>query len=640
MGIRAWLFVVTAGNVLVCGAISDGTACDEVGAAESASQRSTSSIASSAALNRLAFGYSSSCPSILRPMGDSPASLHGIGRPTSPIARSRVQPRLADSPSSSAKPIPTASSDGNASYSSYSIGLDEYGGVLEAPSPRGGTGYFHLEKTAGGRWLLVSPQGHYMWMLSVSGLDPHDGGPNYAHRIAAKYGSAAVWARQALLRITSWGFNIVGEYYAVGGYNVLPVTTYHMPPNPIRMPFVRLIRPSRWCTDSNYQVKNLFHGTNPAIFSVERSFPDVFDPNWTTCANYVGANGGGEFQPPLSPTISWMLGTAVDEGDDIFGFTRATHPHLGWIVAISSPIQTSGNGIPYTKQSVYAKLQWQKYLQAKYHTIVFLNKAWGSTYTSFGSAGGWPKSTTRGSGLMDEDGSSPWIGKGSSGLSGANPKTKADLDDFLGQIADQYFKTLRQACKSAFPNHLVLGPGSLHAATYPQVLQKAGQYLDLPEVWVEPISVNDLAHAYTVSGRPMYAFTTVTSQEDTEANGGAPWGGACTGNYDFCTQSERGTGYQNLVKNYWNTKASDGSYPIVGFSWWEWADKVVGGESMNFGLVSQYDNSYDGREDQIAEETDPWGYKAGAEPARHGDFLTAVREANLSILRNIAKQRN
>jgi hypothetical protein len=74
----------------------------------------------------------------------------------------------------------------------------------------------------------------------------------------------------------------------------------------------------------------------------------------------------------------------------------------------------------------------------------------------------------------------------------------------------------------------------------------------------------------------------------------------------------------------------------MGQDWWEWADKVVGGEDMNFGLVSQYDNAYDGREDQIAVGADSWGYATGNEPHNHGDFLDSVLSENLTVLRAIA----
>ena len=536
--------------------------------------------------------------------------------------------------------ITATDSVGNSTSKSFNVQvfeqpLDQYGGLANAPSASGGSGYFRLEKTPGGRWLLVTPAGHYMWMNAVSSLAHGDGGTTYSTAIAKKYGNATTWANQATRRVKSWGFNVIGDYYDAGSYNVLPVKTYNLPANLTPMPFIRLIKPSSWCLGSTYQVKNLYAATNHTYLNIARGFPDVFDPNWSSCANYVGANGGGEFQPALPNTTPWMLGTAVDDGDNIFGFTRSTEPHLGWVTAVTSPLQVSSGSIVYTNQTVYAKQQWQSYLQAKYVTIAALNTAWGSTYTTFGSAGGWPKSTTHGTGLMDEDGSSSWIGTGVNGptITRANAAAAADMDAFLTMIADKYFSTLRTACKTAYPNHLVLGPGSLNAQTYSPVMQKAGQYMDLPQVWVEPVSTSTLPYAYNVMGKPMYVFTTQTSNEDSDGNTGAPWGGACTGDYDFCTQADRGTGYQNVINSYWNTQGADGSYPVVGSAWWEWVDKVSEGE--NFGLVSVWDNAYDSLEDQVSAGRDSWGFVTGNQPHDHGDFLGAVTQQNLDIMRAI-----
>src|SRR6266849_6223589 len=528
---------------------------------------------------------------------------------------------------------------------SASTGLDQYGGVVGVVSPNGGTGFFRVEETTTNhRWVLVDPMGNYFWMFSVYYLDLVDGGTKYANAVQAKYPSG-VWQQQEVLRLKSWGFKTIGPGYATGSHNVLPVPTFNLPANPQKMPFIRKLDLGNWCMGSStYVVKNLYNGTNSAVFFLGRDFPDVFDSQWTACVNYFGANGGGEFSPPISQTEPWMVGTWIGDSDYLYGFGRGpstpggSHPHLGWVAAITSPTQTTGPGgttgrgpFTYTDTVVHTKVQWQAYLQAKYGTIAALNAAWGSTYTTFSSSGGWPKKTTGGTGLMDEDGSSPWMGNGSSGLTGANANAKVDMDAFLAQIADQFYKTAVGGVKAAFPSHLVFGPGSLNAQTYSQVLQKAGQYLDVLEVWVEPIYISGLVNAYNTSGKPMIVWTTLMSQQDSSTNSGAPWGtGACTGDYDFCTQDLRGQGYANLVQNYWNTQATDGSYPVLGFNWWQFTDNM--NEGVNFGLVDVLDNAYNGLEDRIATGIDPWGYPTGGETINHGDFLTSLQNQNLAIL--------
>jgi hypothetical protein len=60
---------------------------------------------------------------------------------------------------------------------------------------------------------------------------------------------------------------------------------------------------------------------------------------------------------------------------------------------------------------------------------------------------------------------------------------------------------------------------------------------------------------------------------------------------------------------------------------------------MNFGLVSQYDNAYDGLEDQIGTGADSRGNLTRSEPHNHRDFLRAVTLENLKILRAVAGAR-
>ncbi|HVB34582.1 MAG TPA: hypothetical protein VNJ52_09455, partial [Patescibacteria group bacterium] len=169
--------------------------------------------------------------------------------------------------------------------------------------------------------------------------------------------------------------------------------------------------------------------------------------------------------------------------------------------------------------------------------------------------------------------------------------------------------------------------------TYPQVLQAAGKYLDVVEVWVEPKDVNTLADAYNIAGKPVIVWTTETSQEDTEIHGSKPWGGACNGNYDFCTQGERGRGYDHLIRAYWNSQSPQGTHFVLGIDWWAWSDQVTNGERMNFGLVDLHDHRYDGREAADSSGSRRCGEctKVAAGREQQDDFLAWVIRANQAI---------
>src|SRR5262245_20108675 len=68
--------------------------------------------------------------------------------------------------------------------------VDQYGGYTVMPSPRGGTGFFRVEKF-GNRWMFVTPEGHALWMAGVYALDSggatSDQGIGYDQIIAQKY---------------------------------------------------------------------------------------------------------------------------------------------------------------------------------------------------------------------------------------------------------------------------------------------------------------------------------------------------------------------------------------------------------------------------------------------------------------------
>ncbi|HEV2397301.1 MAG TPA: hypothetical protein VGS27_10210, partial [Candidatus Sulfotelmatobacter sp.] len=70
-------------------------------------------------------------------------------------------------------------------------------------------------------------------------------------------------------------------------------------------------------------------------------------------------------------------------------------------------------------------------------------------------------------------------------------------------------------------------------------------------------------------------------------------------------------------------------FPVIGFDFWEWVDKIA--EKNNYGLVTfDGDNAYDGVEDIIAPGTDPWRYATGREKQNYGNFLGCVAKANRS----------
>ena len=531
--------------------------------------------------------------------------------------------------------------------------LDQYGGYTALPVPGGATGSFRVGKI-GNRWVLATPSGNAFWMRSVyvTNIDDHvdDRGSTYHTRVIAKYGDADLtWGPQQNRRLLAWGFNSHAEY--ASNY-VLPWTTINDPrwptsTQPVKMPAVPFPIQA-----SSYSLRNLFGYANQPVKQLYYplakntaylgyggylgSFADVFDPNFTQWI--AGRLASADFATyAASP---YLLGFSSDDGDYTTGFGAGKdfvpsqggyHPHLGYIVAITAPTQTSatieGQSITYSDTIVYSKLAWRDFLIARYGTIGALNTAWGTSgfYTAFNSTGTWGTGT----GLLDEDGRHPWMGTDPFGLTGAAAAVRTDLDDFLYQVANQYFSIYRTQIRAKYPNVLFFGPttvGAWNAPARRQVLQAAGRSLDMMRIsWDGSQAQLDFTAQYA-GDLPLAIWLGAVANPDS-----ALWRYPQGGQADFfASQTDRATFYATQLSNMLAmTATSTGAKPFVGLQWWQYTDNWA--EKSNWGLVTLSDNAYDGKEAIIATGTDQWGYRTGGEERNYGSFLSVVSSANAGV---------
>jgi hypothetical protein len=529
--------------------------------------------------------------------------------------------------------------------------MDPYGGLISAHSPNGATGHFRLEKF-GSRWTFVTPDGNAFFMLgvyNVSGDDHVDEmGGTYNQRFLAKYGKAEVGWPQVNRRLRAWGFNTIGPF----SYRMtLPTNSEPSWPRSqqvVKMPFVGLARNPGITGRFTGAYKNLYRGLNYGIFGDEggANFPDVYDPGFATFAITQYANDSDLAVYKNSP---WFIGYMTDDTDYLSGFGPgvdfATDPpgkyhwHLGFLALVTAPSQSAN---PYSKPpnqaypdtKVYTKYALRDFLSTRYGTIAALNAAWGSSYTTFDSDGGWGT----GSGLLDENGSGlhAWLGGRATRyyLSETTPHLKADLDDFLYELSKKYFSTLRTAFKIVAPKNLFFGPTNLGGAGWRApargpILKAAGEYLDILNVGTD-VSQAQLDFIAKWAGNvPIAIWEGIVANADSSRwryprqQSPATW--------SVLTQQARGEKYKQDLQNLQGGKAAaTGSHPFVGLLWWCWMD--MSSEQTNWGLVSLTDNGYDGREASTEISTDLWGFKTGGEERKYGDFLTAVRNANLQLM--------
>lgn len=491
--------------------------------------------------------------------------------------------------------------------------------------------------------MFVTPSGYAYWMRSVYNIDAY----SYYSTIIAKYGSVYTWATQANRRLLSWGFNGIDGYSA---NSLWPVGVYGGSGNSVKLPFANFITPgmSALRNAQNFAseaTKDIMYGIPTSTYGDYRSpLVDFYAPEFATYVNNYVNSTVSSFTNPISQS-PWLLGWVIDDADKWYGLAGggnlscvtqtqgATYPHPSWMVAVTNFQQTSNSdqGVTYTDTKVYSKYALRDFLTTKYGTIQAMNQAWGSNYTTFDDAGGYGTGT----GFLDENGQygKAWIGTDWRGLTDAAPAVQADLNAFLLQFAQEAFSVITSKIRSVDPNHLIFGPSAMNkfgCLIRPQVYQAAAQYIDVFVASADLYNLTNnssvLASTYDQLGKPIVVWTGYTANPDSEESAYPnPYGLA-----NLSTQVQRGALYANTVTTFLSVTASDGSHPVIGLAWWDWLDSAP--EQANWGLVTFKDNAYDGREAIIATGTDPWGYPTGGEAANYGDFLDAVRTANLGIL--------
>jgi hypothetical protein len=78
-------------------------------------------------------------------------------------------------------------------------------------------------------------------------------------------------------------------------------------------------------------------------------------------------------------------------------------------------------------------------------------------------------------------------------------------------------------------------------------------------------------------------------------------------------------------------RGEDGVSPVLGFEWWALADNLA--EKANYGLLTNRSNAYDGKECVVRPGTDAAGRPIGGEVRDYGDAISAIKNANLDVLR-------
>lgn len=303
----------------------------------------------------------------------------------------------------------------------WALSFDSYGG-LSSVSCTAST-FFSVQRVGSHLWFCT-PAGHPFFFQGPEVTTPmQNSGANQqpdvvvnSTYVATLYGDASVsWANVESKRLAGWGFNGNAPYQNA---HILPTATDSSYPGdhtiPTKLPAILIERPM-WYGSTNTQglldqpIKDIWGGINFSIYNGYHStgIGDYYDTRMDTQLAGMLNNsslGNPEYDVPRSANRFYMLGMAVEDSDETYGFEAgfdfATIPaghgsaHVGWIVASESPVQWAnsspmkkGIGEIYPDSTVYSKEHWQSLITTKYTTASALNTAWGSSYTTLGTSG-------------------------------------------------------------------------------------------------------------------------------------------------------------------------------------------------------------------------------------------------------------
>ncbi|MFC5436418.1 beta-agarase [Rhodanobacter umsongensis] len=464
-------------------------------------------------------------------------------------------------------------------------GLDAYGGRLDVHGLNK-TGWFHAQRT-GGRWQLVTPDGHAFFSLGVNAVIA-DGGRSYVEgrefmfrdlppdrgEWAAFYGSGDnrnkdqgasqgiaynhgrwfdfyaanlyrldgrnwldAWRTRTLDRLQAWGFNTIGNWSddALGRAH--------------RLPYTRSINIA-----GNYA--NVSSG-----YDYWGRMPDPFDPRFVQATDLaVSTASAGVRDDP------WLLGYFADNELAWAG----AGPQGRWGLTLGT---LAGDARSPAKQAFIAMLRKQ------YVAPETLSAAWGI------ALGSWDALNV--------------TGFAAPAPNEAHPAIAADYSAWLRHYADTYFRTVAEAIHRHDPHHLFLG--GRFAVNTPEAVAACAQYCgvvsfnvyaDLPQHGFDAAAIHQL-------DKPVLIGEFHFGSDDR-----GPFG---KGVVSVWNEQQRGEAYARFIA------AAAGDPAIVGAHWFEYTDqpvtgRLLDGENSHIGLVGITDIPF-------------------------GGFVEAVRGANQSATR-------
>ncbi|BCM90819.1 hypothetical protein IAD21_02681 [Abditibacteriota bacterium] len=443
---------------------------------------------------------------------------------------------------------------------------DRFGGDANGPLFTA-TGFFRTQKD-GGKWWLVTPEGHAFWSAGVDTMQsaeptittgreamfvslPTNGeplaafrgadnnvlmGPQKGNKAASfdfyranlwrKYGDdwKNRWTLTALQRLRSWGFNTIGNWSEDG------------------------LHDARW-GDARvpYTVPIHLWGTHATVPSEGAYWAPMHDPFDTQFARDVAARVAET--TPKAVGDPYCIGYFVDNELSWGGFDDKN-----WKTRYGLAIGALALG-----GDSPAKAAFVADLKAKYPSIEALNLAWKTQFASWDAVRAPFKVTDT-----------------------PNDAQQRDFSAYLTHFADQYFQTVRDALKKADPNHLYLG--CRLAWRNPEAVASAAKWCDVVSFNIYAPRVEDRDWGFT-SG--IYKPILIGEFH----MGALDRGMFHPGLVKAKDQNERA----QMFADYLQSVAKRPNF--VGAHWFQYTDEALtgrplDGENYNIGFVSATDTPY------------------------------------------------
>ena len=159
----------------------------------------------------------------------------------------------------------------------------------------------------------------------------------------------------------------------------------------------------------------------------------------------------------------------------------------------------------------------------------------------------------------------------------------ADCEEFLGMLAERYFRVTSEAIKAADPNHMVFGSRFAYVPPRP-VIEASVKYLEVVSFNCYNTDPRGVIQAYSAFGKPLIIGEFSFRGKDSglpNTRGAGPV---------VETQKDRAEAFAKYVE--WGLSQPN----LVGYHWFEHCDEPkegrFDGENSNYGVVNIKDETY------------------------------------------------